>query len=75
MQRTGSLLSASTLEVLQVLKQLYSDEHLNSVSCLLAKEDDYVIDHASEAAIHKLMSSGKLEELRGLLNATDENRA
>ncbi|KAI0267211.1 hypothetical protein BGY98DRAFT_880982, partial [Russula aff. rugulosa BPL654] len=35
-----SLLSTSTLEVLQVLKQLYKGEHLQFVSHLLAKEDD-----------------------------------
>jgi hypothetical protein len=57
-----------------VLKQLYKDE-LNFASRLLEKEDDYAIDHATEAAIHELMSSGKLEELRDLLIATDENRA
>ena len=70
-----SLLSASTLEVLQVLKQLYKDEQLNFVSHLLAKEDDYAINHATEAAIHELISAGDLEELRDLLNAMDENRA
>ena len=58
-----------------MLKQLYKDEQLNFVSRLLAKEDDYAIDHATEAAIHKLISAGNLEELRDLLNAMDENRA
>jgi hypothetical protein len=58
-----------------VLKQLYKDEQLNFVSRLLAKEDDYVIDHATEAAIHELISAGNLEELRDLLNAMDGNRA
>jgi hypothetical protein len=33
------------------------------------------IDHATEAAIHELISTGNLEELRDLLNAMDENRA
>jgi len=58
-----------------VLKQLYKDEQLNFVSHLLAKEDDYAINHATEAAIHELISAGDLEELRDLLNAMDENRA
>ena len=70
-----SLLSASTLKVLQVLKQLYKDEQLRFVSHLLAKEDDYEIDHATEVAIHELISAGDLEELWDLLNAMDENRA
>jgi hypothetical protein len=69
-----SLLSASTLEVLQVLKQLYKGEHLQFVSHLLAKEDDYAIDRATEAAIHELISSGNTEELWDLLNSMDENR-
>jgi hypothetical protein len=69
-----SLLSASTLEVLQVLKQLYKDEHLQFVSHLLAKEDDYTIDHATEMAIHELISLGNKEELCDLLNNMDENR-
>ena len=33
------------------------------------------IDHATEAAIHELISAGNLEELWDVLNATDENRA
>jgi hypothetical protein len=49
-----SLLSASTLGVLQVLEQLCKDEHLQFVSHLLAKED-YAIDHATETAIHELI--------------------
>src|SRR5712691_8225705 len=65
-----SLLSASTLEVLQVLKQLYKEEHLQFVSHLVAKEDDYAIDHATEAAIHELNCSGNTdsEELWDLSN-------
>ena len=70
-----SLLSASTLEVLQVLKQLYDDEQLNFSSRLLAKEDDYAIDNATEGAIHELISVGNLEELQDLFKAMDENRA
>jgi hypothetical protein len=69
-----SLLSASTLEILQVLKQIYKEEHLQFVSHLLAKEDDYAIDHATEAAIHELVSSGNIEELWDLFNNMDEKR-
>jgi hypothetical protein len=69
-----SPLSASTLEVLQVWKQLYK-ENLQFVSHLLAKEDDYAIDHATEAAIHELVSSGNMEELWDLFNNMDEMRA
>ena len=70
-----NLLSASTLEVFQVLKQVHKDEQLDFVSHLLAKEDNYAIDHATEAAIHELMCAGKKDELWDLLSATDENRA
>ena len=69
-----SLLSASTLEVLQVLKQLYKEEHLQFVSHLVAKEDDYAIDHATEVAIHELISSGNTEELWDLFNNMDKTR-
>ena len=69
-----NLLSASTLEVLQVLKQLYKEENLQFVSHLVAKEDDYAIDHATEAAIHELVSSGNIEELWDLFNNMDEMR-
>ena len=69
-----SLLSASMLEVLQVLKQLYKEENLQFASHLLAKEEDYAIDHASEAAIHELVSSENMEELSDLLNNMDEIR-
>ena len=69
-----SLLSASTLEVLQFLKQLYKDKHLQFVSHLIAKEDDYAIDHATETAIHELILSGNMEELWDLFNNMDEIR-
>lgn len=69
-----SLLSASTLEVLQVLKQLYKEENLQFVTHLLANEDDYAIDRATEAAIHELISSGNVEELWDLINNMDETR-
>src|SRR5260370_2434621 len=49
-----SLLLASTLEVLQVLKQLYDDEQLNFSSHLLAKEDDYAIDNAKRGQFMNL---------------------
>ena len=68
-----SLLSASTLEVLRVLKQLYKGEHLHFVSHLLAKNDDYAIDHATETARHELISSGNME-LWYLFNNMDESR-
>jgi hypothetical protein len=57
------------------LKQVYKNEQLNFVSHLLAKEDNYSIDHATEAAIHELMCAGNKDELWDLLSATDENRA
>ncbi len=66
---------ASTLEVLQVLKQLYDNEQLNFSSRLLAKEDDYAINNATEGAIHELISVGNLEELQDLFKAIDENQA
>jgi len=62
------------LEVLQVLKQLYKGEHLQFVSHLLAKEDDYAIDHATEGAIHELISPGNTEELWDLFNSMEEIR-
>ena len=70
-----SLRSASTLKVLQVLKQLYKEENLQFVSHLLVKEDDSAIDHATEAVIHELISSVNMEELWDLFNNMDEMRA
>lgn len=49
-----------------VLKQLYKDERLSFVSCLLAKKYSCAIDHATEAAIHDLISAGNLKELQEL---------
>ena len=69
-----SLLSASILEVLKVLKQLYKGEQLQFVSHLLAKEDDYAIDHATETAIHEPISSGNREELWDLFKNMDDAR-
>ena len=71
-----SLISASTLEVLQVLKQLYKGEQLQFVYHLLVtrKEDDYAIDHATETAIHELISSGNREELWDLFKNMDDAR-
>jgi hypothetical protein len=63
-----------TLEVLRGLKQLYKDEHLQFVSHLLAKEDDYAIGHATETAIHELISLGNVEELWDLFNNIDDTR-
>ena len=48
------------------------EEHLQFVLHLLAKEDDYAIDHATEAAIHELVSSRNIEELSDLFNNMDE---
>jgi hypothetical protein len=56
------------------LKHLYKGENLQFISHLLTKEDDYAIDHATEAAIHELISSRNIEELWDLLNNTDKNR-
>jgi hypothetical protein len=39
---------------------------------LLAKEDDYTIDHATEMAIHELISSGSVEELWDLFSNMDD---
>ncbi len=58
-----------------MLKQLYKDEQLNFSSHLLAKEDDYTINNATEGGIHELISVGNLEELQDLFKAMDENRA
>jgi hypothetical protein len=41
---------------------------------LLAKEDDYAIDHAIETAIHELITSGSVEELWDLFSDMDETR-
>ena len=54
--------------------QIYKEENLQFVSHLLAKENDYAIDHATEAAIHELVSSGNMEELWDLFNNMDEMR-
>ena len=62
-----SLLSGATLEVLQVLKYLYKQERLDFSSDWIAKEEDYSIDSATEAAISELMRVGKAEELVDLL--------
>lgn len=66
-----SLLSASLLEVLQVLKHLYKQDRLDFTSDWIASEDDYSIEKASEAAIHELVASGKCEELIDLLQNMD----
>ena len=55
--------------------QLYKEENLQLVSHLLVKEDDYAIDHTTEAAIHELVPSGNVEELWDLFNNMDEMRA
>jgi hypothetical protein len=66
-----SLLSASLVEILQVLKQLYKEERLDFTSHWIAKEEDYSIEHATEAAIRELMSTGRTEELLDLLRSMD----
>ena len=55
------------------MKQLYKDEHLQFVSHLIAKEVDYVIDHATETTTHELIFSGNMEELWDLFNNVDED--
>jgi hypothetical protein len=67
-----SLLSASLLEILQILKQLYREERLDFTSHWIASEEDYSIEHATEAAIRELMSSGKTDELLDLLRSMDD---
>jgi hypothetical protein len=66
-----SLLSASLLEILQVLKHLYRQERLDFTSHWIAKEEDYSIERATEAAIAELVSTGKSEELLDLLRSMD----
>jgi hypothetical protein len=67
-------LSAATIEVLQVLKHLYKQDRLDFTSHWIAKEEDYSIEMASEAAIRELVSSGKNEELLDLLRNMDATR-
>src|ERR1700690_4132950 len=69
-----SLLSAATLEVLQVLKHLYKQDRLDFTSHWVANEDDYSIEKATEAAIHELVSSAKSEELLDLFRSMDSSR-
>jgi len=69
-----SLLSAGMLEVLQVLKHLYKGERLDFTLYWIAKEDDYSIEKATEAAINELVSSTKCEELLDLLRSMDNDR-
>lgn len=69
-----SLLSAATLEVLQVLKYLYKQDQLDFTSHWVAKEVDYSLDSATEAAIHELVSSAKTEELLDLFRNMDDKR-
>jgi hypothetical protein len=66
-----SLLSASLLEILQILKHLYKEERLDFTSHWTANEVDYSIEKVTEAAIQELMSAGKTEELLDLLRSTD----
>jgi hypothetical protein len=69
-----SLLSIGTLEVLQVLKHLYKAERLDFTSHSIAKEENYSIEKATEAAIHELVSAAKCEELLDLLQNMDSTR-
>jgi len=66
-----SLLSASMLEVLQVLKHLYKQKRLDFTSHWIANEEDYSIEKATEAAINELVSSAKCDELLDLLRNMD----
>ena len=66
-----SLLSTGTLKVLQVLKHLYKEECIDFMSHWIAKEEDYLIEKATEAAIHELVSAAKCEELLDLLRNMD----
>lgn len=62
-----SLLSTGMLKVLQVLKQLYKEEHFNFTSHWIANVEDYSIEKATEAAINELVSSAKCDKLLDLL--------
>ena len=67
-----NLLSSTLLEVLQVLKHIYKQGHLDFTSDLIATEEDYSIESATEAAINELVSLGKTDELLDLLHGMDE---
>jgi len=60
------------IEVLQVLKHLYKQERLDFASHWIASEEDDYIETAMAAAIDKLVSAGKSEELLDLLQSMDE---
>jgi hypothetical protein len=67
-------LSAAMLKVLQILKYIYKQERLDLTSHWIAKEEDYSIEIATEAAIQELVSSAKTDELLDLLRSMDETR-
>ncbi|KAI9428738.1 hypothetical protein H4582DRAFT_1798371, partial [Lactarius indigo] len=64
-----NLLSPALLEVLQVLKHVYRQGRLDFMSGLVAAEEDYSIEYATEAAINELVSLGKTDELLDLLRS------
>jgi hypothetical protein len=57
------------MEVLQLLKYMYRQDRLDFTRDLLAEEVDYQIEgEVSERAVRELMSAGKFEELKDLLD-------
>jgi hypothetical protein len=67
-----NLLSSALLEVLQVLKHVYKQGRLDFTSDLVATEEDYSVESATEAAINELVSLGKTDELLNLLRSMDD---
>ena len=68
-----NLLSPALLEVLQVLKHVYKQGRLDFTSNLVATEEDYSIESATEAAINELVSLGKSDKLLDLLRSMDDS--
>ena len=57
------------MEALQLLKYMYRQDRLDFTRDLLADEKEYHIEgEVSERAVHELMATGKLDELKELLD-------
>jgi len=61
------------LEVLQVLKHLYKQEHLDFTSHWMVTEEDYSIETATAVAIQELVSVARTDELLDLLRNMDNS--
>ena len=66
-------MSAPMLEVLQVLKHLYKQEHLDFTSHWMATEEDYSIETATAVAIQESVSVARTDELLDLLRNMDNS--